>query len=59
MDALIATGLWKSIHPLLKVIEVDWDFKIHYGILYSTEPSDMIKNLIDTLKTINPEAKNY
>ena len=23
MDALIATGLWKSIHPLLKVIEVD------------------------------------
>lgn len=59
MDALIATGLWKSIHPLLKVIEVDWDFKIPYGILYSTEPSDMIKNLIDTLKTINPEAKNY
>ena len=55
-DILLATGMWKAVHPLLKVLPVEWDFSIPYGILYSTDPSDMIVRLLDALRGLKPDS---
>ena len=36
-DVLLAIPGWANVHPLLKVIPVDWDYGIPYGILHSPE----------------------
>ena len=43
---------WSSIHPLLKMVPVDWNYKIPYGIMYSKSPSLKMEILIGILKDI-------
>lgn len=37
-DVLLAIPGWANVHPLLKVIQVEWDHSIPYGISPFTEP---------------------
>ena len=50
-DVLIAVKNWESVHPLLRIIPVDWEYDIPFGILYSPEPSDKVKNLLKVLES--------
>lgn len=50
---IIAIEGWESIHPLLKIIPVEWDYTIPYGIMYSREPSDQVKRFIGIIQKIN------
>ena len=43
---LMAIPAWANVHPLLKVIPVDWDYGIPYGILHSPNPSDLVKRFL-------------
>ena len=45
-DILMAVENWKEVHPLLKVIPVEWKYTIPYGILYSQEPSALVKRFL-------------
>ena len=38
-NVLLAIPGWANVHPLLKVIPVEWNHSIPYGILHSIEPS--------------------
>lgn len=38
-ELLVSADCWKSVHPLLKTIPVDWDFTMPYGFIYAKEPS--------------------
>ncbi len=49
-DILMAVENWKDAHPLLKIIPVEWKYSIPYGILYSTEPSDLVKRFLKGIK---------
>lgn len=49
-DMLIAIEGWEAIHPLIKLIPVDWDYKMPFGLLYARSPSQKVQNLIHTLK---------
>lgn len=49
-DVLMVVENWKDVHPLLKVIPVDWNYTIPYGILYSADPSDLVRQFIKVLK---------
>ena len=49
-DVLMVVENWKDVHPLLKVIPVDWNYAIPFGILYSTEPSELVKKFLKALK---------
>lgn len=51
-DILMAIDAWSSVHPLLKIIPVEWDYSIPYGILHSDMPSDNVKKLLQALHTI-------
>ena len=41
-DVLLAIPGWANVHPLLKVIPVEWEYSIPYGILHSMTPSKML-----------------
>lgn len=49
-DILMAVEQWSNVHPLLKIIPVEWDYLIPYGILYASEPSDTIKRFLTAAK---------
>ncbi len=48
-DILISLKSWDNLHPLIKVIPVDWNYKMPYGIMYSPEPSKAVKQFLEAL----------
>lgn len=49
-DILLVIGAWTNIHPLLKVIPVEWEHTIPYGILHSSTPSKTVQCLLNEVK---------
>lgn len=43
-DVLLAIPGWANVHPLLKVIPVEWEYSIPYGLLHSHHPTEPVKN---------------
>lgn len=52
---LLAIPGWANVHPLLKVIPVEWEYSIPYGLLHSKNPSESVKRVLqaaeETVKT--------
>lgn len=46
-DVLLAIPGWANVHPLLKVIPVDWEYSIPHGLLYSPTPSKTVKRFLE------------
>jgi DNA-binding transcriptional LysR family regulator len=44
--ALMAFDFWKHSHPLIKILPVEWDFTVPYGLLYSPVPSEPVARFI-------------
>ena len=51
-DVLLAIPGWANVHPLLKVIPVEWKYDISYGLLYSQNPSEKVKKFLEVAKSI-------
>ena len=51
-DVLMAVQAWDSVHPLLKVIPVEWNHSIPYGLLYSPSPSETVKRFLSAIQTV-------
>lgn len=49
-NVLLAIKGWANVHPLLKVIPVEWEHSIPYGLLYSKNPTDTIKQFLNAAK---------
>lgn len=45
-DVLLAIPGWATVHPLLKVIPVEWEHSIPYGLLHSPKPSKTVKRFL-------------
>lgn len=54
-DILMAVQAWENVHPLLKVIPVEWNHTIPYGLLHSPEPSKTVKKFLLAIQTILQE----
>lgn len=52
-DILLAIDGWASVHPLLKVIPVEWDHSIPYGLLYSPHPSESVTRFLEAAKNVS------
>ena len=46
-DVLLAIPGWANVHPLLKVIPVEWDHSIPYGLLHAPHPSETVKRYLE------------
>ncbi len=49
-NVLLAIKGWANVHPLLKVIPVEWEHSIPYGLLYSKNPTDTIMQFLNAAK---------
>lgn len=56
-DILMAIDAWSSVHPLLKIIPVEWEHTIPYGLLHSIHPSDNVNKLLNAIQIVL-ETKN-
>ena len=54
-NVLLAIHGWANVHPLLKVIPVEWNYNIPYGILHSKEPSPAVQRFLDAAKAVSKE----
>ncbi len=45
-DVLLAIQGWANVHPLLKVIPVEWEHSIPYGLLHSPKPSETVREFL-------------
>lgn len=49
---LIGVKEWENVHPLLKIIPINWDHTIPMGILHSDKPSDCVKAFLQIIGRI-------
>ena len=49
---LMAVECWKNVHPLLKIIPVDWNYSLPFGLLYSAHPSGTVQKCIDAIERL-------
>lgn len=45
-DVLLAIPGWANVHPLLKVIPVEWEHSIPYGLLHASQPSKTVRQFL-------------
>lgn len=51
-DIMIAINSWQNVHPMLKLIPVDWDYTVSFGLLHAPKPSDTVQRFLDAVKTV-------
>ena len=50
---IITVEGWEDVHPLLKIVPADWEYRVPFGILYSPTPSKQVKDFIGAMKKIS------
>ena len=55
-EVLVAFKILESVHPLIRIIPVDWDYTMPFGILHSKTPSDKVKRLIKAINMIKANS---
>ena len=50
---IITVEGWEDVHPLLKIVPADWEYRIPFGILYSPTPTKQVKDFIGAMKKIS------
>ena len=43
---LMAVEKWRYVHPLLKILPVEWSYTIPYGLLHSRTPSPAVQRFL-------------
>ena len=51
-DVLVVIQSWNNVHPLLKVIPVEWNHVMPVGIMYSPQPSETVERFLSALKAV-------
>ncbi len=51
-DVLMAVQAWENVHPLLKVIPVEWEHAIPYGLLHSQQPSETVSRFLSVMQKV-------
>lgn len=51
-NILIAIQEWACVHPLLRIIPVEWEHAIPYGLLHSPEPSDTVNRFLTAIRSV-------
>ena len=46
---LMAVEKWQYVHPLLKILPVDWGYTIPYGLLHSPAPSPVVQRFLQAV----------
>ena len=47
---LMAIENWRYVHPLLKILPVNWNYTIPFGLLHSPQPTSIIKTFLESVE---------
>ena len=42
---------WGQVHPLLRIIPVDWDCQVSFGLFHAPHPSLAVQHFLDTVRS--------
>lgn len=56
-NLLMAVPTWRDVHPLLKIIPVEWDFTMPFGLLHSPQPAPHVQKCINAITRIYKENR--
>lgn len=56
-NVLLVIEKWSCVHPMMKVIPVDWEYAISFGILYPFRPSVMLNRFLDAVRFVASEKR--
>lgn len=48
---LVSTQDWQSVHPMLAMKDVNWDFEIPFGLVYGQQHNQAVDEVLNFLKT--------
>ena len=51
-NVLLAIEKWSCVHPMIKVIPVDWEYTISFGILCPPHPSKMLERFLNAVRQV-------
>lgn len=57
-NVLLAIPGWANVHPLLKVIPIEWEYGISYGLLHAPQPSETVKKFLNAAKLASQELSS-
>ena len=52
---LLVIGKWSCVHPMLKVLPVEWDYAIPFGILHSPTPTKLLSRFLSAVRQVTSE----
>ena len=51
-DILMTIDAWEGVHPLLKVLPIDWNYTIPFGLFHSPIPSPAVQRFLDAVRDV-------
>lgn len=51
-NVLLVIKSWNCVHPMLKVIPVEWEYSIPFGVLYSNKPSRTVERFLSAVEEV-------
>lgn len=51
-NIILTTPAWAALHPTLKILSVNWKYKVPYGISYPLNPSQGVKEFISLVQSL-------
>lgn len=51
-DLLMTIPEWAAVHPLLKILPVEWTYTIPFGLMHAPTPSKHVRALLQTVQRI-------
>ena len=51
-DILMTIDTWKNVHPLLKILPVEWKYTIPFGLLHAPQPDETVRHFLDAVQKI-------
>ena len=55
-DVLMTIDNWRTVHPLLKTLPMDWDYTIPLGLLHAPRPSATVRRFLEAVRTVWPRT---
>lgn len=51
-DILIGFGKWENVHPLLRIVPIEWNYTIPFGILHAYSPSPSVLEFLEAVSKV-------
>ena len=51
-EILIGFQRWSNIHPLLRMVPIEWEYTSPFGILHSDKPSPVVKEFLEAVSKL-------